>query len=178
MLCLYCANGCCNNGCDRVCDWLFNHRIHVSGKKIIVGNKRFKWGNCLLKKDGKNFLKIAIKAKKKCLCGPCLHFWRRARSKLNKAVWRKDMMNNPLDVRVNLRVFGVAGVILEFDYTISQLKNLENRGRQPKKRRQDTSPITESIKKKDKNKINMYIVFAAKYKLLFLTTQGQICLGQ
>lgn len=43
------------------------------------------------------------------------------------------MINNPLDIRVNLRVFGVAKVLLKFGYAISQLKNLENRGRRQKR---------------------------------------------
>lgn len=47
------------------------------------------------------------------------------------------MINNPLGVRVNLRVFKVVGVLLEFGYATSQLKNLEGRGRQQKRRCQD-----------------------------------------
>ena len=47
------------------------------------------------------------------------------------------MIDNPLGARVNLRVFGVMGVLLEFGYATSQLKNLEGRGRREKRRRQD-----------------------------------------
>lgn len=48
------------------------------------------------------------------------------------------MIDNPLGVRVNLRVFGVVGVLLEFGYATSQLKNLKSRGQWQKKRCQDT----------------------------------------
>lgn len=40
-------------------------------------------------------------------------------------------------MRVNLRVSGVVGVLLEFGYATSQLKNLEIRGRRQKARCQD-----------------------------------------
>lgn len=47
------------------------------------------------------------------------------------------MIDNFLGVRVNLRVFGVVGVLLELRYAIGQLKNLAGRGRQQSNRRED-----------------------------------------
>lgn len=40
-------------------------------------------------------------------------------------------------MRVNLKVSRVVRVLLEFGYTISQLKNLEDKDQQQKKRRKD-----------------------------------------
>lgn len=48
------------------------------------------------------------------------------------------MINNPLGMRVNMRVSRVVRVLLEFEYAISQLKNLEGKDQQLKKRRKDT----------------------------------------
>lgn len=45
-------------------DSLLYSQIYVSDRKIIIGNKRFKVENCLPKRDGGNFSKIAIKAQK------------------------------------------------------------------------------------------------------------------
>lgn len=47
------------------------------------------------------------------------------------------MIDNLLGVRVNLKVFGVVKILLEFDYTINLLKNLDNRGQWQKKRHQN-----------------------------------------
>lgn len=105
-------------------------QIHVSGRKIIIGNKYFKVGNCLLKRDGRDFLKIAIEAEKRDLCGLCLLLQRGTSGRLDRTVKKQDMIENPLDVRVNLRVFGVVGILLELDYATGQLENLVGGGRQ------------------------------------------------
>lgn len=40
----------------------------------MVGNNYFKLGNCLLKKNDRDFLKIALKVGKRDMCGPRLFF--------------------------------------------------------------------------------------------------------
>lgn len=119
-------------------DSLMCSQIHVSSKKIIVGNKHFKVGNRLLKKDVENFSKIAMETEKRSLYGPCLPFWKGVKGRLDRIVWGQDMINNLLGVRVNLRVLKVVGVLLVLGYATGQLKNFAGRGRQQKKRRQDT----------------------------------------
>ncbi len=118
-------------------DRLLYSLIHVSGRKIIVGNKCLKVGNCLLKKNGGDFPRIAIEADRRSLCGPCLPLRRGTRGRLNKTIWGQDMIENPLGVRVNLRVFGVVGVLLELGYTTGRLKNIAGRCQQWKGRRND-----------------------------------------
>ena len=118
-------------------DNLLYSRIHLSGKKIIVGNKRFKLEKYLLKRDGRDLPRIAIKAERKSLCGLCLALRRGTRGRLNRTVCRQDMIDTRLGVRVNLRVFGVVEVLLEPGYSMGQLKNLAGRGRKEKKRRHD-----------------------------------------
>ena len=53
---------------------------------------------------------------------------------LDKTVWRQDMINNPLGMKVNLRVFKVVRILLEFGHATNQLKNLKDKGRQQKKK--------------------------------------------
>ena len=38
------------------------------------------------------------------------------------------MIDNPVSMRINLRVFGVVGVVLKFGYIINQPKNLKGKG--------------------------------------------------
>lgn len=67
-------------------DRLLCSRIYVSCMKIIVGNKHFKLGNYLLKKDSRDFSKIAIEAGRRGLCGHRLFFWRGKRGRLDKTI--------------------------------------------------------------------------------------------
>ena len=105
-------------------------RIHVSGRKIIVGNKRFKVGNCLIKRDGGDFLRIVIEVGRRGLCGPCLLLWRGARDRLDRTIRGQDIIDNMLGVKVNLRVFEIVRILLELSYATGQLKNLAGGGRQ------------------------------------------------
>lgn len=46
---------------------LLYNQMYISSRKIIVGNKRFKVKNYLLKKNSGDFLKIVIKLERKSL---------------------------------------------------------------------------------------------------------------
>lgn len=141
MINLYHANNGYDGGCDNPYNELLDRWINGSNKKIIIGNKRFKFRNCLLKRGNKDFSKIAIEARKSCLCGLSLFLQWGTRGRFDKALWREDTINNQQSGEVNLRVIGVARVLFEFGYTMSQLKNLKDKGRRWKKICQDAQSI-------------------------------------
>lgn len=72
MFYLYYINDYYDGGYDNISNWLFDRKIYVSSQKIIVGNNYFKVGNYVLKKNGKDFQRIAIEARKRGLWGPYL----------------------------------------------------------------------------------------------------------
>ena len=61
-------------------------RIYVSGRKMIVGNKRVKMRNCLLKRYGSDFPRIDIEVGRRGLCGLCLPLQRGTRGRLNRTI--------------------------------------------------------------------------------------------